>query len=276
MAESSIEWTEHTWNPVTGCTKLSPGCKHCYAETMARRLHAMGAAGYENGFEVTLHPDRLSQPLQRRTSTTYFVNSMSDLFHEDVPDAFIDSVFAVMAASGQHKYQVLTKRADRMADYAIGLGTKAGFARLQRAARKLGWSLVFEGLPLVSWPVPNVWLGVSVEDRKYGVPRIDHLRRAPAAVRFLSVEPLLEDVGELDLSGIHWVIVGGESGAKARPMREAWAASVQRQAAEQGVAFFFKQWGAWGADGVRRDKKRNGRELAGRRWDEFPVPVVAA
>lgn len=247
MAESSIEWTEHTWNPVTGCTKLSPGCKHCYAETMARRLKAMRAPGYENGFELTLHPERLDQPLRRKAPTTYFVNSMSDLFHEAVPDRFIEQVLDVCRRTPQHTYQVLTKRAERLPQFF--------------AAR--------------SCP-PNVWLGVSVEDRKYGVPRIAQLRRVKAAVRFLSVEPLLEDVGKLNLRGIHWVIVGGESGAKARPMEATWAERVQAQAVAQGVAFFFKQWGAWGADGVRRDKKRNGRELSGRRWDEFPVRVVAA
>jgi len=247
MAESSIEWTEHTWNPVTGCTKLSPGCKHCYAETMTRRLTAMGAAGYENGFALTLHPERLEQPLRRKAATTYFVNSMSDLFHEDVPDDFIERVLAVCERTPQHTYQVLTKRAERLPAFFSG--------------RKCP---------------TNVWLGVSVEDRKYGVPRIAHLRKVRAAVRFLSVEPLLEDVGSLNLCGIHWVIVGGESGSKARPMEAAWADSVRVQAHAQNVAFFFKQWGAWGADGVRRDKKRNGRELAGRRWDEFPVRVVAA
>lgn len=247
MAESAIEWTEHTWNPVTGCTKLSPGCKHCYAETMARRLKAMGAAGYENGFELALHPERLDQPLRRKTPTVYFVNSMSDLFHEGVPDEYIDRVLQVCVATPQHTYQVLTKRADRLPDFFTS-----------RACP------------------PNVWLGVSVEDKKYGVPRIDHLRRVRAKVRFLSVEPLLEDLGKLDLTGIHWVIVGGESGPKARPMSPQWAESVRRQAQAQKVAFFFKQWGAWGSDGVRRDKKRNGRELAGRRWSEFPVKVVSA
>ena len=247
MAESSIEWTEHTWNPVTGCTKLSPGCKHCYAETMARRLKAMGAPGYENGFELTLHPERLDQPLRRKSPTTYFVNSMSDLFHEAVPDGFVEQILDVCRRTPQHTYQVLTKRAERLPQFF--------------AARACP---------------PNVWLGVSVEDRKYGVPRIAHLRRVKAAVRFLSVEPLLEDVGKLNLRGIHWVIVGGESGAKARPMQASWAEGVRIQAVAQGVAFFFKQWGAWGADGVRRDKKRNGRELSGRRWDEFPVRVVAA
>ncbi len=247
MAESSIEWTEHTWNPVTGCTKISPGCKHCYAETMTRRLTAMGTPGYENGFKTTIHPERLEQPKKRRAPTTYFVNSMSDLFHEDVPDGFIEQVLQVCRETPHHTYQILTKRAERL---------PAFFAR--------------RNCPT------NVWLGVSVEDRKYGVPRIDHLRRTKAAVRFLSVEPLLEDVGKLNLAGIHWVIVGGESGHKARPMKQAWADSVRRQALAQGVAFFFKQWGAWGADGVRRDKKSNGRELAGRRWNDFPIRVVAA
>lgn len=248
MAESSIEWTEHTWNPVTGCTKISPGCKHCYAETLARRLKAMGASGYENEFELTLHPNRLGQPLRRKIPTTYFVNSMSDLFHENVPDSFIEQVLEICRITPQHTYQVLTKRADRL---------PAFFKKRKCPA--------------------NVWLGVSVEDRKYGVPRIAELQRVrAAAVRFLSVEPLLEDVGELNLAGIHWVIVGGESGPKARPMKPEWAENVRRQAFAQDVAFFFKQWGAWGADGIRRDKKRNGRELAGRRWDDFPVQVISA
>lgn len=247
MAESSIEWTEHTWNPVTGCTKISPGCKHCYAETMARRLKAMGAPGYEAGFELTLHPDRLEHPLRRKAPTTYFVNSMSDLFHESVPDKFIESVLDVIKRTPQHTYQILTKRADRLPEF---------FAKRDCPT--------------------NAWLGVSVEDRKYGVPRIAHLRKVKAAVRFLSVEPLLEDAGKLNLSGIHWVIVGGESGGKARLMKPEWADNVRRQAITQGVAFFFKQWGAWGADGVRRDKKRNGRELSGKRWDEFPVAVASA
>ena len=247
MAESSIEWTEHTWNPVTGCTKLSPGCKHCYAETMSRRLTAMGAVGYENGFQLTLHPERLDQPTRRNKPTTYFVNSMSDLFHELVPDEFIERVLSVCASTPQHTYQVLTKRAERLPE----------FFRLRECP-------------------PNVWLGVSVEDRKYGVPRIAHLQRTSVQVRFLSVEPLLEDIGAIDLAGIHWVIVGGESGHKARPMESAWANNVRAQTIAHGVAFFFKQWGAWGPDGVRRDKKRNGRELSGRRWTEFPVPVVAS
>jgi protein gp37 len=247
MAESSIEWTQHTWNPVTGCTKISPGCKNCYAETMACRLKAMGAAGYENGFDLTLHPERLNQPSKRKAPTTYFVNSMSDLFHEDVPDGFIERVLDVCRTTPQHTYQVLTKRASRLIPF---------FSRFDCPS--------------------NVWLGVSVEDKRYGVPRIDQLRRVQGvSVRFLSIEPLLEDLGRLDLAGIHWVIVGGESGAKARPMKPEWAEHVRRQALDQEVAFFFKQWGAWGSDGVRRDKKSNGRDLAGRRWDDMPASAAA-
>lgn len=241
MAESSIEWTEQTWNPVTGCTKLSPGCKHCYAETMARRLKAMGAQGYEAGFELTLHPERLEQTSRRRTPTTYFVNSMSDLFHEAVPDAFIDQVLTACKSTPQHTYQILTKRADRLPSFFMGRTCP-----------------------------PNVWLGVSVEDRKYGIPRIAYLRQTKAQVRFLSIEPLLEDLGALDLSDIHWVIVGGESGIGARPMKPMWAEALLHQAKAQQVPFFFKQWGAWGPDGVRRNKKGNGRLLAGRCWDEIP------
>lgn len=243
---SKIEWTEQTWNPIVGCSKISAGCKNCYAETLARRLKAMGTAGYENGFALTLLPHRLQEPLQRRKPTTYFVNSMSDLFHEKVPDAYIEQVVAVMAATQQHSYQILTKRAQRMARF-------------------------FRTRSVPS----NVWLGVSVENRRHGVPRIDHLRTIAADIRFLSVEPLLEDVGDLDLSGIHWVIVGGESGPKARPMKPEWAESVRHQCHEQDVAFFFKQWGGWGADGQRRAKSKNGRLLNGRTWDEMPTAAAA-
>jgi protein gp37 len=215
VAESSIEWTEHTWNPVTGCTKISPGCKNCYAETMARRLRAMGAPGYENEFKLTLQPSRLTQPLLRRAPTTYFVNSMSDLFHEGIPDAYIDDVLAVCRMTPQHTYQVLTKRAERLPRYFLSRGCPA-----------------------------NVWLGVSVEDRKYGVPRISELRKVRAAVRFLSIEPLLEDLGSLDLQGIHWVIVGGESGARARSMKVEWAEGILRQCKVAGIKAFMKQLGA--------------------------------
>lgn len=244
--QSRIEWTEQTWNPTTGCTKISPGCKNCYAAVMARRLHAMGAPGYENEFALTLHRNRLSQPLLRKKPTVYFVNSMSDLFHEDVPDNFIEQVFKVIGDTPHHTYQILTKRADRLPVYFRN-----------RACPK------------------NVWLGVSVEDRQYGVPRIDHLRQVDAQIRFLSVEPLLEDIGQLDLRDIHWVIVGGESGHRARPMKQEWLAGVKEQADEQGCAFFFKQWGGWGADGVRRDKKANGRLFKGRTWDAYPAALPA-
>ncbi len=238
---SRIEWTEQTWNPVTGCTKVSPGCRHCYAEVMAHRLCSMGAPGYAGGFQVALHPQRLLQPLRRRKPTTYFVGSMSDLFHEAIPDLFLGWVMDVIRRTPRHTYQILTKRADRLPVY---------FANRDCPS--------------------NVWLGVSVEDRRYGLPRIDHLRRVCAGVRFLSVEPLLEDLGTLDLDGIHWVIVGGESGPKARPMRAEWVEAIQRQAKTAGAAFFFKQWGAFGSDGVRRLKKRNGRVLNGRVWDQRP------
>lgn len=241
---SRIEWTEQTWNPTVGCTKISAGCKHCYAESMAHRLKAMGTPGYENGFSLTLLPERLEDPIKRKRPTTYFVNSMSDLFHDRVPDEYIEKVLDVIARTPRHTYQILTKRAARMARF---FRTRV---------------------------VPdNAWLGVSVEDRKYGVPRIDHLRKIAASVRFLSVEPLLQDVGELNLADIHWVIVGGESGPKARPMQTEWALSVQQQCQEQSVAFFFKQWGGWGSDGKKRAKAANGRLLNGRTWDEMPAQV---
>jgi protein gp37 len=239
---SRIEWTEQTWNPTTGCTKVSDGCRNCYAEVMARRLHAIGVPGYEKNFTLTLQPDRLNQPLRRRQPTIYFVNSMSDLFHKDVPDYYLDQVFAVIQATPQHTYQILTKRAQRLPRY---------FANR-------------------SCP-PNAWLGVSVENRRSGLPRIDELRKVKAPVRFLSVEPLLEDLGKVDLRGIDWVIVGGESGHQARPMEAAWARKMRRQCEAAGVAFFFKQWGKFGADGVGRSKGRNGRELDGEIYDEMPA-----
>jgi len=238
---SRIEWTEQTWNPAVGCTKISSGCKHCYAESMAKRLKAMDTPGYENGFALQILPQRLLDPIKRKKPTVYFVNSMSDLFHDRIPDSYIEQVFEVIEQTPQHTYQILTKRAARMARY---------FKKRS---------------------VPdNAWLGVTVENRKHGVPRIDYLRKVPARIRFLSIEPLLEDVGALDLSSIHWVIVGGESGPKARPMKQEWADSVRLQCAKQQVAFFFKQWGGWGADGQRRAKSANGRELNGRTWDEMP------
>lgn len=239
--KTKIEWTEQTWNPATGCTKISPGCAHCYAEVMARRLQAMGVKGYENGFALTLLPERLDEPLKRKRPTVYFVNSMSDLFHEEIPDTYIDKVFRVIEQAPQHTFQILTKRAERMAD----------FMRTRR-------------------PPDNAWLGVTVENRAHGLPRIDLLRTVKARIRFLSMEPLLEDLGEVDLSSIHWVIVGGESGSSARPMQPQWASNIRHQCASQKVAFFFKQWGGWGPDGEKRAKKSNGRLLDGRTWDGVP------
>jgi protein gp37 len=243
---SRIEWTEFTWNPVTGCTKISAGCKHCYAETMARRLKAMGAPGYERGFRLQLRPDRLVEPLDRTKPTIYFVNSMSDLFHPQVPDHYIDRVFTTMSEATWHIFQVLTKRPERMAQY-------------------LGRRRVPE----------HIWLGTTVENQRHGVPRISHLQKVRSDVRFLSVEPLLQDLGKIDLRGISWVIVGGESGPGARPMHPDWARNVQRQCEAADVSFFFKQWGAYGADGVRRSKKANGREFDGKFWDAMPTTLHA-
>jgi protein gp37 len=239
---SRIEWTEQTWNPTVGCTKISSGCKNCYAEVMARRLQAIGVRGYERGFLLTLIPERLAEPLERRKPTIYFVNSMSDLFHEKVPFEYIHRVFHVMAHAPQHTFQVLTKRAGRMAEFCRGIAVPA-----------------------------NVWLGVSVENRRHGLPRIPILRGINAQVRFLSVEPLLEDLGNFDLSGIHWVIVGGESGKKARPMKPEWVENVKNLCDVADVAFFFKQWGTWGADGQKRSKHANGRRLHGQVWDRMPA-----
>lgn len=239
--QTSIEWTELSWNPTTGCTKVSPGCENCYAETMARRLKAMGLKGYENGFTLTLQPDRLNEPLTRRKPSMYFVNSMSDLFHEDVPDQYINNVLSIISKANRHTFQILTKRAKRMAQYFKN-----------------------KSLP------KNLWVGVTVENKKHGLPRIDHLRQIRASTCFISMEPLLEDLGVIDLSGINWVIVGGESGAKARPMKPTWVLNIKDQCKKQGSIFFFKQWGRWGSDGIKRSKKANGRVLLGRIWDNKP------
>jgi len=238
---SKIEWTEETWNPTTGCTKVSSGCKNCYAEVMANRLKAMGTPGYDNGFEFSLMPERLEQPLNKKKATKYFVNSMSDLFHEQMPREFLNKIMDVIDCTPRHIYQILTKREDAM------------FVYFQN-----------RNVP------ENIWLGVTVEDRKSGVPRIDKLRNIKATIKFLSVEPLLEDLGEIDLTGIDWVIVGGESGSKARLMKKEWALNIKKQCKEQNVAFFFKQWGTWGSDGVRRSKKSNGRILEGKEWNAYP------
>jgi protein gp37 len=235
---SNIEWTEMTWNPVTGCLKVSQGCKHCYAERMAKRLHAMGSKRYANGFEPTLHYDLVDLPRRWKKPRVIFVNSMSDLFQEDVPEAFIRAVFDTMKACPQHTFQILTKRGKRL--------------------RELGATL--------PWPA-NVWMGVSVEDGRV-TDRITDLATVPAQVRFLSCEPLIGPLENLPLAGIHWVIVGGESGPASRLMRSEWVESIHRQCLRRNVAFFFKQWG-----GVRKDM--TGRELHGRTYDEMPIVQCA-
>ncbi|MBZ0271645.1 phage Gp37/Gp68 family protein [bacterium] len=238
MAKSTIEWTESTWNPVTGCTKISPGCKHCYAERMAERLHAMGQPNYRNGFELTLQPQMLELPLRWKKPQTIFVNSMSDLFHKDVPPNYIQHVFDVMRRAHWHRFQVLTKRADRLAELDAAMD----------------WA-------------PNVWMGVSVESDEYRW-RVDRLRSTGAKTKFLSLEPLLGPLHDLDLRGIDWVIVGGESGPKARPMQRAWATDLRDQCERARVPFFFKQWGG-------TNKKRAGRILEGRTWDGMPRSIEA-
>jgi protein gp37 len=240
---SSIEWTDATWNPVRGCTKVSPGCAHCYAETFAERFREVPGHPYEFGFDLRLVPEKLAEPFRWRKSCRVFVNSMSDLFHEGVPDDYIVSVTRVMARAHWHQYQVLTKRSTRLRDL---LKTKLRFAQELR----------------------HIWWGVSVENRKHGLPRVEHLRDAPAGVRFLSIEPLLEDLGRFDFTGIDWVIVGGESGAGARPIAQEWVLSIRDQCRRARVPFFFKQWG-----GVR--KSENGRSLDGRTYDGFPkIPFL--
>jgi len=239
MAETTIEWTDRVWNPVTGCTKISPGCKHCYAERMAKRLEGMGQPNYRNGFKLTLQPKMLDIPLGWRTPQRIFVNSMSDLFHADVPLEYIQGVFDVMRRANWHQYQILTKRSERLRELS----------------------------PFLKWP-EHVWMGVSVENANY-VHRIDDLRHTGAAVKFLSLEPLLGPLPKLNLRGIDWVIVGGESGPGARPMDRQWVMNLRDQCLRADVPFFFKQWG-----GVQ--KKRTGRKLDGRTWNEMPseLPIL--
>lgn len=240
MAEhSKIEWTDATWNPVRGCTKISPGCTHCYAERFAERFRGVPGHPFEQGFDLRLVPQKLDVPLRWKKPKRVFVNSVSDLFHEGVPDDDIAKVADVMVQANWHTYQILTKRSARMRDLLK--------TRLRVAASK-----------------PHIWWGVSVEDRKYGLPRIAHLRSSPAALRFLSVEPLLEDLGTMNLDGINWVIVGGESGIGARPMERKWVVSIRKQCRLHGIPFFFKQWG-----GVHKSKA--GRLLDGRTYDEMPM-----
>jgi protein gp37 len=233
---SSIEWTESTWNPVTGCTKISPGCRHCYAEHMARRLQAMGQPNYTRGFELSLHEKAIELPLMWKKPRTIFVNSMSDLFHEDVPAEFIQRVFHIMKQAHWHRFQILTKRSDRL----------------------------LELNPKLSWNF-NIWMGVSVENEEYAY-RVDHLRKVGAIIKFISFEPLLGPIRGLNLRGIDWVIVGGESGHQARPMDASWAISIRNQCQRAKVPFFFKQWGG-------PSRKKAGRKLEGRTWDEIPATI---
>ena len=240
MKTTKIEWTDKTWNPVTGCTKKSPGCANCYAEVMSIRLKAMGLEKYSNGFSITLHPELLEEPKKWKNPHTIFVCSMSDLFHESIPFSFIDSVIDIIYACPQHRFQLLTKRTERMAEYFL------------------------------TRDIPqNAWLGTTI-DIKSSKQRIDYLRILNAPIRFLSCEPLLEDLGFLDLNNIDWVIVGGESGNKARPMKKEWVLSIKEQAESQGSAFFFKQWGTWGSDGIKRNKHINGKLINGRIYQKMP------
>ncbi len=241
MKTTKIEWTDKTWNPITGCSKISQGCANCYAEAMSHRLKSMRIKKYANGFDLTLHEECLTEPLSWKQPHTIFVCSMSDLFHKDVPFSFIDKVIDIIYRTPQHRYQLLTKRADRMAEYFL------------------------------THDVPqNVWLGVTVE-AKSSKPRIDCLRVLDAPIRFLSCEPLIEDLGELDLSNIDWVIVGGESGPFGRPMKEEWVLNIKRQTDAQDAAFFFKQWGTWGSDGIKRNKHKNGKLLDGKILQAMPM-----
>lgn len=240
---SQIEWTDATWNPVRGCTKISPGCKHCYAETFAERFRGVRGHPYEQGFDLRLVPEKLTEPLTWRSPKLVFVNSMSDLFQAGVPDKYAEAVVRVMLVAAWHTYQVLTKRSERLKAL---LSDRLYFGAEQK----------------------HIWWGVSVEDRQYGLPRIKDLQDAPAAVRFLSIEPLLEDLGEIDLTGISWVIVGGESGSGARPMRKEWVVSIREQCKDARVPFFFKQWGG-------KRKSLNGRKLDGQTYDEYPHRFTA-
>jgi len=241
MKKTKIEWTEAVWNPSIGCTKVSEGCANCYAERMAKRLQAMGNPDYKEGFKFKILPQRLNEPLNIKKPTMFFVNSMSDLFHEKMPYDYLDKIFSVISSTPQHIYQILTKREKIMFDYFS-----------HRSVPK------------------NVWLGVTVENAKYKY-RIDYLRKINASIRFVSFEPLIGPVGHLNLSGIHWCIVGGESGPGARPLKKEWAIEIFKQSRKQNIAFFFKQWGAWSSEGVKKNKKINGRIFLGKKWSEYPL-----
>lgn len=244
MRTTKIEWTERTWNPVTGCHKVSEGCRHCYAEMMSRRLYSMGNQKYRNNFTPTEHPEDLQEPFKWKKPSKVFVCSMSDLFNEDITYEFVDRVLEVIRQTPMHTYQILTKRAIRMAEYFKNREVPA-----------------------------NVWIGVTVENKK-AVERIDSIRHLKATVKFLSCEPLLEDLGAINLNGINWIIVGGESGVSARPMKEQWAVNILNQALKENIPFFFKQWGTWGKDGVRRNKHTNGKLLQGEIIQQMPLVTL--
>jgi protein gp37 len=241
MKTTKIEWTDRTWNPVTGCTKVSSGCANCYAEIMSKRLQAMGQNKYINGFKLTLHDEILTEPMRWEKPHTIFVCSMSDLFHEEVPFHFIDKVMNIIEETPHHNYQILTKRAERLSEY-------------------------FKNTKIPK----NAWLGVTV-DIKASKSKINYIRNLNATIKFLSCEPLIEDLGLIDLKGIDWVIVGGESGNKARPMKEEWVKNIKTLTDQQNVLFFFKQWGTWGSDGVKRNKKVNGKMIDGKVIQEMPL-----
>jgi len=265
--KTAIEWTDATWNPTTGCTQVSPGCDHCYALTLSERFRGVPGHYFENGFDVQLRPDKLDQPLRWKKPRRIFVNSMSDLFHDDIPTEYIAKVFAVMATARQHTYQLLTKRHGRMRSLL-----NADYFRTEVSCAIAG----MDGPSANLWPLPNVWLGVSVENQQWANIRIPALLDTPAAVRFLSCEPLLGPVSLFENTRIDtgtlvdWVIVGGESGRGARPMQASWARQLRDECTRYEIAFHFKQWGAYGPDGILRPKHDNGREIDGRTWDEFP------
>lgn len=243
MKPTKIEWTQASWNPTIGCDKVSSGCKNCYAQAMAKRLQAIGNPDYKDGFAFKMLPQRLDEPKRNKKPTLYFVNSMSDLFHQKMDFGFLERIMQVIADTPHHQYQILTKRPHTMKEY---------FSKRE--------------IP------PNVWLGTTVESSKVK-PRIDLIRDLSASVKWLSCEPLISDLGEIDLRGIDWVIAGGESGANARAMKEEWVLNIKRQCEAQNVAFFFKQWGAWGSDGVKRSKKENGALLGGKIYQAYPKIV---
>ncbi|TLD81458.1 phage Gp37/Gp68 family protein [Helicobacter trogontum] len=245
MKSTKIEWTQASWNPTIGCTKVSDGCKNCYAEVMAKRLQAMGNKDYQDGFKFKMLPNRLNEPLKNKKPTLYFVNSMSDLFHEKMDYAFLASILQVIKETPYHQYQILTKRPKRMREYFLE-----------------------NEIP------PNVWLGTTIESHMVK-DRIELIRDLKANIKWLSCEPLISDLGELDLSGIDWIVAGGESGARARPMQKEWVLKIKKQCKEQNVAFFFKQWGAYGEDGVKRSKKENSAKLDGEIYQEYPQKIHA-